>query len=109
MPDFRRVRYGGVPVVIAVITMVYMAVRAVVGVWAWLVLMGVLPQSQVTGSMSHSNYINARDNISSWTQPPIYAASSCPARCTCVGTTVDCARRGLTRLTRGVPNETMRL
>uniref|UniRef100_A0A0P4WAZ2 Protein slit n=1 Tax=Scylla olivacea TaxID=85551 RepID=A0A0P4WAZ2_SCYOL len=88
--------------------MVYMAVRAVVGVWAWLVLMGVLPQSQVTGT--RPMYIYTRDNISTLAPPPpIYAVSSCPARCTCVGTTVDCARRGLMRLTRGVPNETLRL
>ena len=94
--------------VIAIITMVYMAARVVVGVWAWLVLMGVLPQSQVTGT--RPMYIYTRDNISTLAPPPpIFAVSSCPARCTCVGTTVDCARRGLMRLTRGVPNETLRL
>lgn len=98
---FRRLRYGGVSVVIAVVTMGYMAVRAMVGVWAWLALMGVIPN---TVPQVESSGVNGQIGSSS-----VSVVSSCPARCACFGTTVDCAKRGLTRLPRGVPPDTQRL
>nr|CAH7718677.1 unnamed protein product [Callosobruchus chinensis] len=33
----------------------------------------------------------------------------CPRPCTCVGTAVDCSRRGLTNIPRGIPLDTERL
>ncbi|CAH1985572.1 unnamed protein product [Acanthoscelides obtectus] len=33
----------------------------------------------------------------------------CPRPCTCVGTAVDCSRRGLANVPRGIPLDTERL
>lgn len=33
----------------------------------------------------------------------------CPKMCTCIGTAVDCSRRGLTTVPRNIPLETERL
>ncbi|XP_047472308.1 protein slit-like isoform X1 [Penaeus chinensis] len=79
----------------------YMAVRAMVGVWAWLTLMGVIPN---TVPQVESAGVNGQIGGGS-----VSVVSSCPARCACFGTTVDCAKRGLTRLPRGVPPDTQRL
>ncbi|XP_045582081.2 protein slit isoform X2 [Procambarus clarkii] len=76
----------------------YMAVRAIMGVWAWLALMGVLPQ---TLSQVESTGVVMGGGVG--------VGSVCPARCACFGTTVDCAKRGLTRLPRGVSPDTQRL
>lgn len=76
----------------------YMAVRAVMGVWAWLAVMGVLPHT-----------VPLVESTTSMGAMGVGSSSSCPARCACFGTTVDCAKRGLTRLPRGVSPDTQRL
>ncbi|KAK4312908.1 hypothetical protein Pmani_015708 [Petrolisthes manimaculis] len=111
--------------------MAYMATRAAVGVWAWLVLVGVVPNAHIRNSAAEnmgggmsSHAVSSYASSSSFPFPASYpstssslspyssstsASSSCPARCACFGTTVDCAKRGLTRLPRGVPPDTQRL
>ncbi|XP_066950508.1 protein slit-like isoform X2 [Macrobrachium rosenbergii] len=81
----------------------YMGVRAVLGVWAWLSLVGIIPhgvaQVKGTGVLDQQQVVGVSRN----------GVASCPARCACFGTTVDCAKRGLTRLPRGIPLDTQRL
>ncbi|CAL4094795.1 unnamed protein product [Meganyctiphanes norvegica] len=81
----------------------YLGVRALVGAWAWLTLLGALPNNGIEPVVEAAGPVTA-SSLSSVT-----LGSSCPARCACFGTTVDCAKRGLTRLPRGVPPDTQRL
>ena len=93
-----RLRYGGLlGKVIAVITMTYMTLRSVLTFWAWLTVLGIIPQGSVPPV------------VGAHQDPLILELSSCPARCACFGTTVDCADRGLKKFPRGVPQGTQRL
>ncbi|KAK7069794.1 hypothetical protein SK128_015139, partial [Halocaridina rubra] len=92
--------------------MVYMGVRAFVGVWAWLSLVGVIPNTLSTQVESTGVLTLQQQQQNQQVQQVVGVSrngvASCPARCACFGTTVDCAKRGLTRLPRGIPSDTQR-
>ena len=128
--------YGGA--LLTVLTMTYMATRLATAMATWLTLMlSVLtttnhhttygePQNQrfestniesgssaTGGGLSGGVYDPFPATLAGggggFPPTPSAPSSRCPPRCACFGDTVDCARRGLTRMPSGVPPETQRL
>ena len=126
--------YGGA--VLTLLTMCYLVTRMAMAVAAWLsVILALSHPHQATLLLANAQQHNSHRSSSGYpslhnsatnvfdTEGPRYTptlaqegedgatfgSSRCPPRCACFGDTVDCARRGLTRMPTGVPPDTQRL